>query len=362
MKNKVAGILIGILLAMMMTVGCAAAEKTVLLTFTGDCTLGSDYSTYGRPRSFTEAATLKGYDYFFANYKEMFGKDDCTVINLESVLSDYSSNENKSKTYRFRGPSDYVKIIKNSNIEACCLANNHSEDFGAANLKRTQDTLTANGIGWFRIMDTYTYEKDGIKIRFFAMDSKNLHKYYDWIRSEINRVKRSGEANAVVAVLHDGTEYDAKRRESQEKFAQSVILNGADLVIMHHPHVVQGIDIINHRTVCYSLGNFCFGGNNEIREEPYRDSIVTSLYSLVVQAEMHFDDNGKYIGQQITLHPAFTSGDYPHNDYQPHPVTGAEAKQVMAAVQFDTNFPLPAADDATGVVTMPYLEAVYNDK
>ena len=346
-----------LLLAMVLLGGGALGEKTVTLTFTGDCTLGSDSSTYGQPTSFVTTAYEKGFDYFFANFKELFAEDDCTVINLEGVLSDYASNENTGKTYRFRGPTEFVKIIQSVSIEAACLANNHTGDFGAPGLKRTQETLDAAGIGWFRVKDTYTFEKDGIRIRFFAMDTTSMHANYGWLKSEIRRVKETREADAVVAMFHGGTEYDAKRNDSQIKFANECIAQGADLVIMHHPHVVQGIDVIGQRTACYSLGNFCFGGNNMIRTEPYRKSFVTSLYALVARAELRFSDDGTYQGQKISLYPAFISGSAPANDYQPRLVTGNEARTVMEAVQFDTFFQLPAFSEKLGKTVLPYLPA-----
>ncbi len=347
--------ILAILSALLLLCGTAGAEKTVMLTFTGDCTIGSDSSTYGRPTSFVTAAYEKGFDYFFANFREMFEADDCTVINLESVLSDYASNENKNKVYRFRGPREFVKILKDASVEACCLANNHSEDFGAQGLKRTQNTLSENDIGWFRLHDVYTFEKDGIRISMIAIYTTQLHSEYDWLRKEIDA--RSKRSNAVIVVFHGGTEYGAHRDEGQEKFAKQCIAHGADLVIMHHPHVVQGIEIINRRTVCYSLGNFVFGGNDQIREEHTWGSDVTSLYSLVVQAELHFDDDGTYTGQQVYLYPAFISGSYPANDYQPRLVTGADAKKVLADVQRDTQFKLPAFNEKEGRVVMPYLSA-----
>ena len=357
--NKTGMKLAALLLAAVLLIpaGAGAADRTILLTFTGDCTIGSDSSTFGKPRSFVEAAETKGYNYFFANYKDMFAKDDCTVINLEGVLSDHTGDEQYGKTFRFRGPTDYVNILKSVSIEACCLANNHTYDFGAQGLKWTKATLDENHLGWFMLYDTWDFVKDGIRIRFFAVDSRNLRQLFSWLKTEIARVKDEKEADAVVAVFHGGMEYGAWHEESQRRFAEVTVGCGADLVIMHHPHVVQGIEIINQRTVCYSLGNFVFGGNNEIREEPSRNVTVTSLYSIVVQAELHFTEDGTYIGQQVTLYPAYISGDPPNNDYQPRPVKGEEGLAVIEAVQRDTPFALPVYDEDAGKVVMPYLSA-----
>ncbi len=335
------------------------AEKTVLLTFTGDCTLGSTESTRGREDSFDTLISLNGYDYPFRYYQEMFAGDDCTVINLENVLADNAAQENTAKVYRFRGPTDFADMLPLNSIEAVCLANNHTSDYGAAGLRKTVEALEARNIGWCRIRDPYTFEKDGIRIAVFAVDAHNIYNNIEWMRKEIRRLKSEGQANAIVVIEHMGTEYDAKRHESQERTSASFIKNGADLVIMHHPHVVQGIDVVENRTVCYSLGNFVFGGNTQIRTEPYRTREATSLYTLVVQAELHFSDDGVYQGQQVYLYPGFISGSAPVNDYQPRPVFGEEAALVLEAVQYDTNFELPALSENGNYprVVMPYLPA-----
>ena len=86
---------------------------------------------------------------------------------------------------------------------------------------------------------------------------------------------------------------------------------------------------------------------------------MTALYTLVVQAELHFTDDGEYAGQQLYLYPGFISGSAPKNDYQPRPVGGEDAALVMEAVQYDTNFELPGVtpDAEYPRVVMPYLPA-----
>ena len=100
------------------TAGCAGAEKSILLSFTGDCTLGSEERTRSQENSFDSTAAKRGYDHFFSNFREMFAQDDHTVINLEGVLSDESKQERQSKRYRFRGPTDFVKIMTGASATA----------------------------------------------------------------------------------------------------------------------------------------------------------------------------------------------------------------------------------------------------
>ena len=83
MRGKLSKALCLVLLAALLlgTAGSAFAEKTIRLTFTGDVTLGGKNEGRNRPESFESYAKEKGYDWFFANFKEMFEEDDLTVVN-----------------------------------------------------------------------------------------------------------------------------------------------------------------------------------------------------------------------------------------------------------------------------------------
>lgn len=132
---------------------------------------------------------------------------------------------------------------------------------------------------------------------------------------------------------------------------------GADLVITHHPHVVQGIRILNNRSIFYSLGNFIFGGYTKVSRG---DQGTNSLYSLVVQARMHFSDDGAYIGQQIILYPVYDSGADPVNNYQPIRITKEQALPVWTAIQYDTEWTLPSLQEdeyGRAFAIMDYLPA-----
>ena len=169
MKQIKAFCIILLLLATVFTVSSAMAEKTITLTFTGDCTIGSEEATRLNDDSFDTLAKAKGYDYFFANYRSLFEQDDLTVINFEGVLSDSKTQESRIKRYRFRGPTEFVKILTGSSIEACSLANNHTADFGTQGTESTRAALEENGIAWFQQYHYYMYEKDGIKIAFVSL-------------------------------------------------------------------------------------------------------------------------------------------------------------------------------------------------
>lgn len=327
--------------------GLALADKTITITFTGDVTLGSEEKKRENAASFDSFAAERGYDYFFANMKDFFAEDDLTVVNLEGVLSDSKAGEKKDKTYRFRGPTDFVNILTRSGIEACNIANNHSMDYGQKGYDATQATLETAGLGVFGNDSVYIYEKDDIRIAFLGVNSTAYNKRKTWAKEEIARLKAEENVNAVVYVFHGGTEYGRVRNQIQEKASRYFIDCGADLIVMHHPHVVQGFDVYKNRSICYSLGNFCFGGNKQVRALP----------CMMVRATLTFADDGAYLGQQLALYPAHISGTDPQNNYQPLLVSGEDAQAAMALAQRDTNYTLNPFDDAAGCALQDYLPA-----
>ena len=342
-----------ILLVMLLTL-CAAsalADKTLTITFTGDVTLGSEEVKRRNEASFDSFAQREGYDYFFANVVDLFRGDDLTVVNLEGILSDSSANEKKTKTYRFRGPADFVNILTRNSIEAVNLANNHTMDYEKRGYQDTTKIRTTAGVDYFGNTTVWTWEKDGIKIGFIGQNGTTFAKNRNWAKQQVEELKAGG-VSFVVFVFHGGTEYaphkTTQRFNSQEFAAQFMIDAGVDLVIMHHPHVVQGYDVYKNRTICYSLGNFCFGGNKQVR----------AIESLVVQADLTFADDGTYLGQQLRLYPAHISGTNPDSNYQPVFVKGEEAQAVMAIIQNDSSITLNPFQDELGYALQDYVPAV----
>ena len=360
--KKIPGAAALILLALLLLAAAGAqAEKTVLMTFGGDCTLGSEGDAMQNEDSFFAFAEKYGYDYFFANFRDLFENDDITVVNLEGVLSDYTFMEKKEKTFRFRGKTDFVKILTGSGVDAVSLANNHIMDFSTQGAENTKKTLEENGVLWFWNEEYRVVEHDGIRIAFFGLEHSKFYSLQLRLPQIFRELKESGRANAVVVYVHTGIEYKGEHENKIAAMANDLVGMGADLVLMSHPHVLQGMDIINNRTVFYSMGNFVFGGNSAIRYEKYHVvKEVTSLYSMAVQVKMSFTGEGEYLGQRVVVFPAYTSDDPLVNHYQPRRLTVGEAAPVREAIQRDTQgFTLPELKEENGLAVMefPYLAA-----
>ena len=239
-----------LMIVMLMICASASGDKTVLFTFTGDCTIGGTELTRNLPDSFDTFIANEGYDYPFRYFRDMFSRDDCTVINLEGVLSDSRSDESMGKTFRFRGKTDFVKILTGASVDVAGLANNHILDFGVQGINNTKKTLTENGIGWAYARDIYIWEKDGIRIAIVSLDEATSNQYYYNVKDQMLRLKAQKEADAIIVLFHSAMEYRPVHSSLQERMGSKFIVDcGADLVIMNHAHVVQGIRQVNNRTV-----------------------------------------------------------------------------------------------------------------
>ncbi len=352
--------LTALLLAMILGAfsGKAAAEKIITLSFAGDCTLGTEERTREAPDSFDSVARKEGYSYFFENFRDLFSRDDCTVVNCEGVLLDSAGGDQAQGSQHYRGPEEFVSIFREGSVEAVSLANNHAKDYGANGLENTIRVLEEAGIGWARGESFFVFEKDGIRIAFAALDYGIFYRSNYLLKENLMKMKENGEINAAVILIHEGKEFYPKHLERQEEFCDYFISTAvADLAIMHSAQVVQGIRIRNNRSAFYSLGNFVSGASVKVAKG---ERGTDSRYGLVVQARLHFSDDGVYKGQQMILYPVYTSGTDPENNYQPTRITAEQAIPVVEAIQLDTKWELPRAfDDETGLacVILDYLPA-----
>lgn len=232
---------------------------SVTVSATGDCTLGNNQEQ-SYSGSFNYYYDTYGQDYFFDGVRDIFASDDFTLINLECVLTD--ETEKVEKAWNLKGKPEYAGIMTGSSVEACSLGNNHTLDYGQQSLIDTQNVLDEAGIvyGYNDIIGTYTTD-EGITIGVVSANllSQNADRE-EYIKNGIENLKEQG-VSLIIACCHWGIEREYYPNDYQVNTAHKIIDWGADLLIGNHPHVLQGMELYNGKVICYSLGNFCFGGN-----------------------------------------------------------------------------------------------------
>lgn len=278
-------------------------QERFLLTFVGDCTLGCrdshSYMDYGFTRTIGE-----DYGFPFRNVLEYFKNDELTCINLEGTFTDTGNALQKAHT--FRGPTSYINILTQNSVEFVSLANNHTMDYGQVGYDSTLATLDGAGISYVeRDGSAIVTTSNGLKIGFYGA------VYYvmetETITEAIGKLRE--EADIVIFVPHWGYETNPYRNEDQLELAHAVIDAGADIVWGSHPHVLQEMEFYNGGVICYSLGNFSFGGN--IYPDDY-DS------ALIQQEVIREADGTVSLGETVVV-PVRISTEAYRNNFQPVP-------------------------------------------
>lgn len=294
------------------------APVSITLSFAGDCTLGTDKS-FGYAGSFPEMYDVQGAAYFLGNVREIFEADDLTVVNFEGTLTD--SDCRAEKKWAFKGPKEYVEILTSASVEAANLANNHTCDYGEKSFSDTHGTLTEAGIRPFGFEETAVIDVKGVKVGLLGMYTVYEDETYtDQLRARIEELQEQG-AQVIVANFHWGLEKGYTPEEDQVELAHAAIDAGAHLVIGHHPHVLQGVEVYKGRYIVYSLGNFCFGGNNY---PPDFDCMIFQQTFTVENGsrEPKTDD-------RIQVIPCAISSRWDINDYRPTPAGGEAETRIL---------------------------------
>lgn len=260
-----------------------AASGLVTISAGGDVNFGDGV---------TPSLTAGGLDYPFAGVSQAFASMDVSFVNLECCIASTGSPVS-GKEYTFRGPPDSAGALADGNIKVVSMANNHAKDFGAAALVETFDHLKANGIAWcgagHNSTEAYApavLNAHGRKVAFVAFTevvpdgwtatattpgcatTNDPQKVAATIRSA------RAQADYVVASFHWGIELATSPNSEQRSLAHLAVDNGADMVLGHHPHVVQGFEMYKNRLIAYSLGNFVF---SPPRAESARSVMVMAL-------------------------------------------------------------------------------------
>ena len=299
-------------------------EKTLTISAAGDFTLGRD-ETFSYSGSFDDEAQKNGLPYFVAELDNVFKEDDFTTVNLETTLT--NATQKAQKKFRFKGDPSYAQILHLGGIEAVNIANNHIFDYLEKGYQDTKATLESQNIPYFGYDDSMVQEVKGLKIGAVGYEGwEDNPETREIVKAGINGLREKG-ADIVLVHFHWGIEREYVPMQSQRTLAQFAIDSGADLILGHHPHVIQGIEEYKGKFIVYSLGNFMFGGN---RNPSDKDTYV-------FQQTFHFKGKQLMDVKEIKVIPFSISSVKNRNNYHPLRLTGDEAQRVKQKVIDSSN-------------------------
>jgi len=290
---------------------------SILITATGDVTLGTYKTGSGRLSNFKSYVEKNGYEYFFANVRDLFSQDDLTIVNLEGPLTSHNTKRPR-RAFNFRGYPEWVEILTSGSVEICNLANNHALDYKEEGFEDTYNTLTNAGIGASGYGPEYFTEVNGYTVGSLGFTEWNFE--VDHILEKVAAARE--KCDLLIVSMHWNEEHEYSLSRYCRKMGRALVDAGADLVIGNHSHVYGEIEVYKGKYIINSLGNFCFGGN----DDPYVQKCAIFRQRFLMYPDGTVGDGG------IDLIPAFISSNKEYNDFQPRIATPDEGLEILYAI------------------------------
>jgi poly-gamma-glutamate synthesis protein (capsule biosynthesis protein) len=297
-----------------------AANDEITIAAVGDIMLGHRAEPY---------LVTEGPSYPFVHVMPVLRQAQLVIGNLESPISTRgTAMENKQFTLRV-GPIA-ANALKAAGIRVVTLANNHILDFGPQALQDTLTILGENNILYAgagmhlddarapallklggRTIAFLSYSLT-FPVEFYAAAGRpgTAPGYREYVKRDIEKVRPL--ADLVVVSFHWGAELMPTAKDYQQDIGRRSIDWGADLVLGHHPHILQELEVYRGRLIAYSLGNFVFGSESD---RTNASIILLCTYrgtSLVRVEAVPLDVNNYRVA------------------YQPRVLTGTKAESLLA--------------------------------
>jgi len=256
-----------VLSGVLVTSAFAETTATVTVTAVGDMMFSSSVGgLVSRSGPNAPFSAVRGY---------LVGAD-ATIGNLETPLSRRGSAVS-GKAYTFRGSPSVTNGLKWAGFDLIGQGNNHARDFGSTALRDTFVNLdraglahAGAGVNRAAAFRPAIIERNGAKIAYlsysqigpsnFAATGSSPGTAYTMnlstVKKQVAAAKK--QADYVIVSFHWGIERDYSPTSTQVRFGRAAINAGADAVLSHHPHVIQGVEFYHGKIIAYSLGNFVF--------------------------------------------------------------------------------------------------------
>jgi len=268
------------------------------LAFTGDIMLARNV------RKFTNEHLDGDFNRLFENLGELRDKD-IWFTNLEGAVSDLGKNV--GSIWSFRMNPNTISILKKAGIDVVSFANNHVGDWGMEAFKDTLKNLKEGdipgigaGMNKKEAEEPAIIEKNGIRFGFIGFSDVGPN----WIKAtdknpgillasdpKLPEIIKNAKANSDVLIVsfHFGEEYKKIHNKRQETLAHLAVDSGADMIIGHHPHVMEDIEFYKGHPIVYSLGNFIFDQYFSV------DTMQGMLFEATFSGKNMISTNTRYI-------------------------------------------------------------------
>jgi len=265
----------------------SAPDRRILLAAGGDVLLG---------RKVGRLAAERGWDYPLSGMAGILGEADIAFVNNEAALCT-GGRPLPGKGIWLRADPDAARALARAGIDVVSIANNHVLDYDGEGFEETLEALESAGVAYVggglnlaAARSPVWIEADGLRVGFLAYtDFADIFWSWSYRRTLAATDSRCGvapleeaamvedvagaasQADAVVVSLHWGVEGGRMPTDGQRALARSLARAGATVIVGHHPHVLQGVEVVSGVPVLYSLGNLVW---DPIREDNARGAVA----------------------------------------------------------------------------------------
>ncbi len=272
-------------------------------------------------RNVAEKIKANGFDYLLSKLageeRRFFQGLDLIGANLEGAVTTDGKHYEPEIANDFSFLPDYIRGLKGYGFNFFNIANNHLSDQGLEGIAETKNNLTNLNLDYVgcvdAMVDDCSYKiitLDNLKIGMIGLSMVNDDLEFDKVQKIIEKLKN--ETDQIIVNIHWGEEYNHQFNSKQQTLAHKLVDYGADIIIGHHPHVVQGMETYNNKPIFYSLGNFIF--------DQYFSA--DTQQGLAVGLSLEFDEQNNQISSYDIFLTPFNS-----SVSQPRLLTETEGKQ-----------------------------------
>jgi gamma-polyglutamate biosynthesis protein CapA len=310
------------------------SSATTSIIMTGDIMLA---------RHVESLMNKNGSDYPYRDLKWLTDTRAYVVGNFESALP-ATHVKSPTGTFRFSTAATHIPALKAAGFTHLSLANNHALDYGPTDFVNMQNVLSEHDFETFgHPTKVSTSSVTYLELPDETVAIIGLHTLFNEpsradLESLMTQVNEKSDTQ--IAYVHWGVEYEHLPATSQRELATQLIKLGVDLVVGHHPHVTQSVELIDEVPVFYSLGNFIF---DQYFSPAVQDGLVLKL------------EKGSE-GLAITLIPV-TSRD---SQARPRQMTDDERTTYLAKLATWSSPELSAAL-TSGQLTLPHTLATLTE-
>jgi poly-gamma-glutamate synthesis protein (capsule biosynthesis protein) len=288
-----------------------------------------------------------------------FKKDDLSIGNLETTITDNNNLKVNGYGYEFCTPQNIIKALDNNSIDVLGTTNNHTTDRGIEGINNTIDYLKNNtnitSVGTYKTKEDRSnlrvIEKNGVKVGFLAYAlgmndfgdyitedeawrlglyrkppsySVVSDEYIELIRQEIRELKK--KSDVTVVIMHWGKEFNFQEREvDQIRLAKVLNEEHVDIVLGSHSHCYQPIkwytsDDGYKTLVFYSLGNFTSADINDVNSRAGYDYMMAYQIALLANIDLEIKDD-KVVYNKITTEPIINYFNTDKRDFRMIPLS-----------------------------------------